>query len=162
MIDVMRLDERLIHGQVAVWTKGASFDTLLVVDDESANDKFLTNTLYMAAPSNLKTFVMTNEAALNVLCDPRCKTRHVFVVVKTIDTLLNIAQKAPDITEIVVSNYGRMVTSGKDRKSYTSNMFLDEDEAAKLKTLTTLGIPCYEQMTASGPKTPLENILKNA
>ncbi len=162
MIDLLRLDERLIHGQVAAgWVKQLPSDTLLVVDDESAKDKFLTNTLYMAAPANIKTFVMTNEEALGVLKDPRCAGRHVFVVVRTLDTLLNIAKNAPDIKEVQVSNYGRMVPSNKPRTGYTGNLFLDEDEAKKLKGVLSTGLPCFMQMTPTSPKTELAGILKN-
>ena len=72
MIDLLRLDERLIHGQIAAaWVKTLPVDTLLVIDDTSATDPFLTKTLYMASPANIKTFVMTNEEALKVLNDPR-------------------------------------------------------------------------------------------
>lgn len=163
MIDLLRLDERLIHGQVATgWAKTLPSDTLLVVDDESANDPFLTKTLYMAAPPQMKTFVMTNEKALEVLNDPRCATRHVFVVVRTLDTLLNIARSARDVKEVQVSNYGRMVpNSGGERKDYTGHLFLNDDEAKKLKEVLDTGLPCFMQMTPGSPKSELKTILKN-
>lgn len=163
MIDVLRLDERLIHGQIATaWIKAYPVDTLLVIDDESANDKFLTKTLYMAAPKNIKTFVMTTEQALNVLNDPRCETRHIFVVVRTIDTLTDIVEKAKGIQRINVSNYGRIITSKLERKGYGGNMFLDVEETAKLKKLLEHNIPMDFQMTPQSPKTPLANVLKDA
>lgn len=136
-------------------------DTLLVIDDTSATDPFLTKTLYMASPANIKTFVMTNEEALKVLNDPRCADRHFFVVVRTIDTPLNIAENAKDVKEVNVSNYGRLVTSGKERKGYTDHLFLDDDEAVSLKKVLAFDIPAFMQMTPSQPKTPLTNILKN-
>lgn len=163
MIDVLRLDERLIHGQIATaWIKAFQVDTLLVIDDESANDKFLTKTLYMAAPKNVKTFVMTTEQALNVLNDPRCKTRHIFAVVRTIDTLTDIVTRTNDIQRINVSNYGRIITSKLERKAYGGHMFLDAEEAEKLRKLLDHNIPMDFQMTPTSPKTPLENMLKNA
>lgn len=162
MIDLLRLDERLIHGQIAAaWVKTLPVDTLLVIDDTSATDPFLTKTLYMASQANIKTFVMTNEEALKVLNDPRCADRHIFVVVRTIDTLLNIAENAKDVKEVNVSNYGRLVTSGKERKGYTDHLFLDDDEAVSLKKVLAFDIPAFMQMTPSQPKTPLTNILKN-
>ncbi|MDO4198403.1 MAG: PTS sugar transporter subunit IIB [Erysipelotrichaceae bacterium] len=161
MVDLLRLDERLIHGQVATsWIKAKTFDTLLVIDDESAKDQFLSKTLYMAAPKGVKTFVMTNEEALNVLNDPRCKTRHVFVVVRSLDTLYNICKNAVDVEEVTLSNYGRMVPSDKERTQYTGHMFLDEDEVAKVKEVLDLGIPTYMQMIPSDPKKPASELFK--
>ena len=160
MIDFLRLDERLIHGQVAqAWAKVIKFDTLLVIDNTSAADDFLTKTLYMAAPSGCKTFVMGVDAALNVLCDPRCKERHIFVVIRKLDELLEVASKAPDIQEINVANYGKLVKSDKERKLYTQNLMLDNEELELLKKVMALGIPCAMQMTPTSEKKPLASII---
>lgn len=160
MIDFLRLDERLIHGQVAqAWTKVVKFDTLLVIDNVSAKDDFLTKTLYMAAPAGTKTFVMTVDQALGVLCDPRCKERHIFAVVRKLDELYEIASKAPDIAEINIANYGKLVPSRNERKSYTANLFLDEEEHAILKKVLDLGLPANIQMTPTSEKTELKKVL---
>ena len=160
MIDFLRLDERLIHGQVAqAWAKIIKFDTLLVIDNTSAKDDFLTKTLYMAAPSGCKTFVMDVDKALGVLCDPRCKTRHIFVVMRHLDELLEVASKAPDIQEINIANYGKLVKSSKERKLYTPNLMLDEDEYQLLKKISELGIPCNMQMTPTTEKKPLSSVI---
>lgn len=157
MVGIIRLDERLIHGQVATgWIKGGAFDTLLVIDDESAKDNFLCKTLYMAAPAEIRTFVMTTEEALNVLCDPRCKTRQIFAVVRTPKTLLDICSKAPDVQEIHISNFGRMVPSPTERTRYTGHFYLNEEEKAEMEKVMALGIPVYNQMAATSPKTPFE------
>ena len=162
MIDVLRLDERLIHGQVAVsWIKGSNFDTLLVVDDQSANDEFVKKTLYMAAPNNIRTFVMTTAEALNVLTDERSRDRHIFTVVRHIDTLLEIAKKAIDVKEINIGNYGRLVLSDKQRYSYGGKLFLDDEEKAKLLSLEELGIPASFQLSPQTPKESLKNALQN-
>jgi len=162
MIDVLRLDERLIHGQVAVgWVKGSNFDTLLVVDDDSANDDFVKKTLYMAAPADLRTFVMTTSEALNVLTNERSRNRHIFTVVRHIDTLLEVAEKAIDVKEINIGNYGRLVMSDKQRYSYGGKLFLDDDEKAKLLSLAKLGIPANFQLSPQAPKQSIESVLQN-
>ncbi len=162
MINVLRLDERLIHGQVAVgWVKGAKFDTLLVVDDASAKDEFIKKTLYMAAPSNIRTFVMTTEEALKVLTDERSRPRHIFCVVRHIDTLVTIAQQAIDVKEINIGNYGRLVLSDKQRYSYGGKFFLDDDEKARLEKVLELNIPANFQLSPQAPKQTLEATLKN-
>lgn len=162
MIDLLRLDERLIHGQVAAaWCKNLNCDTLLVIDNAAAADQFITNTLYMAAPANMKTFVMNVEKALNVLCDERSKTRHIFVVMRHIDEFVEVASKAPDIKQINVANYGKMSSSSKERKHYTSNLFLNEDELSELKKVLDLDIPSCVQMTPQVEKIPLDKVLAN-
>ncbi len=40
MLKLVRVDERLVHGQVAVgWTSDASANTILVANDEAQKDK---------------------------------------------------------------------------------------------------------------------------
>lgn len=159
---MIRLDERLIHGQIATaWCKSLCSDTLLVIDNSAAADEFITKTLYMAAPLNMKTFVMNVEDALNVLNDPRCRQRHIFIVMRHINEFLEVIGRIADIKEINIGNYGRMIPSEKPRISYTSNLFLNEDEAAELKRVLAFSIPCYMQMTPSVAKTELGKILDN-
>ena len=160
MIDLLRLDERLIHGQVAAaWCKSLNSDTLLFIDIAAAADKFITNTLYMAAPTNMKTFVMNVEDALKVLCDPRSETRHIFVVMRHISEFVEVASKAPNIREINVANYGKMLSSEEIRKPYTANLFLNDKEREELKKILDLDIPSCVQMTPQVEKIALDKVL---
>ena len=57
MIKITRVDERLVHGQVAfAWTNSLGADCILVVNDEAAADKIRATTLKLAAPAGIKFF----------------------------------------------------------------------------------------------------------
>jgi len=46
---LVRIDDRLIHGQVALgWSRAKGIDTILAVDDVVAKDKFQCSLLKMA------------------------------------------------------------------------------------------------------------------
>ena len=54
MIKITRVDERLVHGQVAfAWTNSLGADCILVVNDEAAADKIRATTLKLA-PAGIK------------------------------------------------------------------------------------------------------------
>lgn len=54
MIKITRVDERLVHGQVAfAWTNSLGADCILVVNDEAAADKIRATTLKLAAPAGI-------------------------------------------------------------------------------------------------------------
>lgn len=56
MIKITRVDERLVHGQVAfAWTNSLGADCILVVNDEAAADKLRATTLKLAAPRTMNT-----------------------------------------------------------------------------------------------------------
>ena len=62
MIKMVRIDERLIHGQVAmIWTKQLGVDRIIVVNDKAANDPIMTSTLKMAAPDRAKAIILDQE-----------------------------------------------------------------------------------------------------
>ena len=51
MVKLMRVDDRMIHGQVAIaWSKALEFKVLLVANDEAAASKTQTMALKMAGP----------------------------------------------------------------------------------------------------------------
>ena len=55
MIKSIRVDYRLLHGQVAVsWTASLGADCLLLVSDTVKNDPLRLNALKMAKPSGTK------------------------------------------------------------------------------------------------------------
>lgn len=55
-IVLTRIDNRLIHGQVATqWAKELAADVLIVANDEAAADTFRQELMNMAAPANVQT-----------------------------------------------------------------------------------------------------------
>lgn len=59
MISMMRIDDRLIHGQVAVmWSKELGISRIIVASDVIAKNEIQVSALKMAAPSGIKAAVM--------------------------------------------------------------------------------------------------------
>lgn len=64
----IRIDDRLIHGQViTAWSKIVLADRILVIDDEVASDPFMTKVLKIAAPSSVKVDVYDIKEAIEFL-----------------------------------------------------------------------------------------------
>lgn len=85
MIKAVRIDERLIHGQVAMtWTKSLNLTGLVVASDEAATNDIQKMTLKMAAPSNVKVIIKTVDDAIHLLKDPRAKDMRLMVLVPNV------------------------------------------------------------------------------
>ncbi len=68
MFKLLRLDERLIHGQVAfAWTNSLSADCILVANDGVAKDKLRATSLKLGAPAEVKFVVKSVEDAIKAL-----------------------------------------------------------------------------------------------
>ena len=61
----VRIDDRLIHGQVTVaWRPYLDYDGIWIVDDQVGSDPFLEEVLHIAAPAGVEVQVYTTEEAV--------------------------------------------------------------------------------------------------
>lgn len=88
MIKLLRLDERLIHGQVAIkWSRHTSVNRIVVIDDDAANNPIIQKSLMMAAPNTVKVAIKGIEAGIKLLNDPRCEEMKILVVTGNLENL---------------------------------------------------------------------------
>ena len=65
MIALLRIDERLIHGQVATsWSKALDIDTIVCASDEAAQNPLKKKMLLIAAPPGKKTHVRSVDEVI--------------------------------------------------------------------------------------------------
>jgi hypothetical protein len=65
-LKLVRVDDRLIHGQVvAVWLRAVGADRIVIVDDKTAQNEFLRDVLVLAAPQGtpVEVYGLTEGAA---------------------------------------------------------------------------------------------------
>lgn len=163
MIKLIRLDERLIHGQVAIkWSRHTGVDRILVLDDEAAGNEIIKKTLMMAAPASVKAAIKDVDSGIKILNDPRMETVKVLVLVSNPSDLLKVVNNVEGIPLINIGNYGRIAEKkqGEERKTYRSNLYAYEDEVSVFKEVIKSGIPCEYQTTPEEQAEKLESVLK--
>lgn len=158
MIVLFRIDERLIHGQVAVaWSKTLKVTHIVVASDKAAESELQKAALKMAAPADVKVTVRSMESAAEVLNDPRLADKRVMVVVKTPRDALNLARLVPGIPMVNLGNCGFLEGDGK--KNYSSYIRLDDGDIQVLRELQILA-PVEIQILPTEQKKTLDNFLK--
>lgn len=148
MIKWVRLDERMIHGQVATkWSQLLDVNRIIVADDQAASNEIIKKSLLMAAPANCKTAIVSVEKAISLCNDPRAEALKILLIVSTPENLLTIAEKCSGIPQINIGNYGRVAPKrgAETRKTYTKNLYAYDDEIETLKKVMATGIPCNVQ-----------------
>ena len=113
MIVQLRIDERLIHGQITTaWSRYLDVSRIVVASDKLAKDPLTTQTLLMSAPAGKKVAVKTIPDAIKLLSDPRVDTVRVLIIVDNPKDAVALVKALP-ITEVNVANYVKKKSANK-------------------------------------------------
>ena len=105
MIKLLRVDERLIHGQVAfAWTNSLKADCILIVNDAVAADKLRSNSLKMAAPAGVKFVVKTLKDAIPLLNGTKTNKYKLFLIVDNTSDALELVKNVKDVDHVNLGN----------------------------------------------------------
>lgn len=150
MIKLFRIDERLIHGQIAIkWSRHTNVDHIVVANDNAAVSEIMQKSLKMAAPAGIKTAIKNISDAITLLNDSRCDDMKILVLVNCPEDALKMVENISGIPYINVGNYGRVSREkeGMARSRYSSNLYCDKEEAEAFKKLLNSGLKCVYQTT---------------
>lgn len=163
MITFFRIDERLIHGQIAIkWSKHTGVSHIVVANDAAAGNPIIQKSLMMAAPSGIKTAIKTIDEAIGLINDPRAQSLKIMVLVNNPTDAVSVIEKVKGIPFINVGNYGRIAPEipGKPRKSYGRNIYCNEVEVEQFRKLVATGLKCIYQTTPEEPAEDVSRIFK--
>lgn len=143
-----RIDERLIHGQVAgIWTTSLDTQRIIVINDEAAMDPLQKSSLRMAAPSSMRLSVLTvEEAALNIT-NGKYGLQRLFLLFKNPTDVWRFVEAGGSIDTI---NVGNMSYKEGTREITKSIKVLPEEETIFQK-IHDHGIQITAQLVPSDP-----------
>lgn len=148
-IKLSRIDDRLIHGQVAtVWSKEAGAGRIIVVDDEVSNDEIRKTLLKQAAPPGIKVNVVDVDKAVRVYNNPKYANEDVFFLFTVPSAPLRMVKAGVPIKSVNVG--GMQFKEG--RKQITKAASVTDAEAADFLELEKLGVELDLRVVASDSK----------
>lgn len=125
MIRHLRIDNRLIHGQVTVvWMKMIGADTIIVCNDEAAADPIQQMALSMAAKGST-VYVFTIEETIKYAQEH--PEESMFIVCKFPSDALAILESGLEVQEVNVGNAAPI--EGTNYKMVTKSIAVTEDDA---------------------------------
>lgn len=161
MIKLLRLDDRMIHGQVATkWSRLLTVDRILVANDAAASSPLMVKSLLMATPSTCKTAVKSMKDSINILLNPKAADHDFLVIVANPQDLLTIVESVPGINKVNIGNWGILEESdGKQRERYGS-VCLSEDEKECVRKISEVIDDFYFQATPDAKALKASSIFK--
>lgn len=139
----VRIDGRLIHGQVAnLWATKLNIGRFMVVDDEVAKNDIEKSGLKLATPSGVKLSVLPVEKAANNIVAGKYDSQRLFIIAKKPNYILKLIELGVPIEEINVGN----MSQSKNTKSITKSINVEEKDIEDFKAINDLGVKIVSQM----------------
>lgn len=146
-IVLARVDDRLIHGQVMTsWLNYTGANKIVVIDDVTANDAFLTMIIKTLVPANIKTEVVKLNECVEMV--ERFEDHDkVIILAKTPIPYVLMAEHGIQLDKVNIGGMG--IKPG--RKTIYKNISASDDEIVQLQALLKKHIPVEIQMVAEDP-----------
>lgn len=163
MISLVRIDDRLIHGQVAVvWTKHLGVNRILVANDQIVNNDVQKMSLRMAAPDTAKCGIMAVKDAGDVLNDPRAENMKIMVIVNNAADARRLVEQVPAIRTLNVANFGRITDNLAAKTRISDTVYVTPEDVADFRAIAERGVNVEYQVLPSHPVKNLIEMLETA
>lgn len=152
----LRLDERLIHGQVATfWSRTLSASRIMVIGDEIVQDAIQREALKAVVPVGVKLSILTVDNACKKLNAGNYEGQRVFVVVNKPDTILKMIENGVKLKEVNIGNMGMK----EGRETVKKSVYCTPEEKQKILAIEEKGVPVYAQMVPNDEKKKFKDFI---
>lgn len=160
MITMMRVDDRLIHGQVAVmWSKELNIQRIIVASDPIAANELQASALKMAAPAGVKAAILSIDKAAEILTDPRAGAMRILVISNNPEDLLRVAEKIQEKPVLNIANYGRIGGSLSEKTKVAESVYLTDHDCEVIDKIAGLGLEIIHQPLPSDARQNFQKMM---
>ncbi len=152
MIKLIRLDYRLLHGQVCfTWVQHVSANRVIIVDDASATDDLKKAALKLAKPQGVRLNVFTIAATLKKMPKVLELDENIILIFGNTSALAQFCEAYPKVAQRVKVNYGATANKA-GAKQVDDSVFLNAAEQEDTRRILAQGVEIFSQQTPSMPK----------
>jgi fructoselysine/glucoselysine PTS system EIIB component len=156
MLKLVRIDDRLVHGQVAfTWTPALGIDCIIVANDRSAADEFLKMTMGLAKPAGVRLLIKSLKDVPACINDPKNKQSQVLVLIDSVKDAHALCAVLPEIRSV---NFGGL-RAKTGSKPISKAIALTDQDIALVRELLQQGIELEIRQVPTDKKQPVENLI---
>ena len=155
-VALVRVDDRLIHGQVVVgWGQSLGATHLVLVDDAVSANAWERDLYRMGVPPDMTVdFASVDEAARRIV-EWDGERRRTILVLNDIAAAVRLCSMAPQIKRV---NLGG-VHQGPGRRRRLPYVFMTDDEACELRDLAARGVEVIAQDVPTARAVPIRDLV---
>ena len=137
MIKLLRVDYRLVHGQVAIsWSGYLGADCILVANDEAAKDEMRQSVLRLSKPQRTKLVIKSIEDSIRAIKSGVTDKYNLFIVVNNIQDVESLAKEIPELNYV---NLG-VLPANENTKALSKAINVTSEDVKTLKKLLAKNI----------------------
>lgn len=157
MIVNVRVDHRLLHGQVAMaWNQMLGSDCILIANDDVPNDEIRKMSIKLAKPHNTKLVIKNMADSVKALTSGVTEKYRLFIVVETVQDVYKLAKESGLIQSITLGG----VKSRENTTQIAKAVFVTPQESSMLKELMTAGVEIEIRQVPNDTKIMAHDVLK--
>ncbi|ALB47759.1 PTS sugar transporter subunit IIB [Clostridium beijerinckii] len=156
MIKLLRVDYRLLHGQVALaWTQQINTDCILIANDKLMQDEIKKTTIKLAKPNGVKLVIKNIEDSIAAIKSGVTDKYKLFIIVETIEDAAKLSNELPDIKSINIG--GVMPREGT--RTITKSVPISKEEERILQELINRDVELEIRQVPGDKKILVKNVL---
>jgi PTS system mannose-specific IIB component len=153
----VRIDERLIHGQVAaMWTNVLRASRIMVIDDIASTDEIQKMALKMACPGGINLSILNCEKAALNFSENKYEGDRIFIVVKGPETVLKLWKLGLPLKDVNVGNMSSSVGTKQVKRSVN----VTDLDVENFEELAKLGATFTAQMVPNEDKVDFMKLIR--
>lgn len=153
---LVRVDDRLIHGQVVVgWVHALNADRIALVDDKIYQSDWERELYRLGVPSNVELLFESVESAARTIQDWKSSKHRTIVLLGDVLTLASLCKHSTEITEVNVGAIHQR-DGTTERLPY---VFLSETEGRVLRDLADRGVKITAQDVPTAHRVALRDFV---
>jgi PTS system mannose-specific IIB component/fructoselysine and glucoselysine-specific PTS system IIB component len=155
-LELCRIDDRLIHGQVVVgWGQPMGLGFIVLVDDEVACSEWERELYRMGVPPEMDVIFETVDGAASRIPEFESDTRRGMLLTGDVESMKRLSSLAPSLTKVNLGGIHHRV--GRAQK--LRYVFLAPEEERALRELAAAGVHVTAQDVPSARPVPLPDVL---
>lgn len=152
----VRIDDRLIHGQVASWwSTKLNIQRIIVANNKVATNETQKMALKMSVPSNCFSSMISIETASSNLKENKYGDQRIMLIANCPQDLQKIINLGVTLNEINVGN----LSNRNNTTKVTNSIYISKEEYLAFKEISKLGVVIVNQMTPDDKKNDFMKII---
>lgn len=138
MTNYIRVDDRLIHGQIiANWASYLNVKNIVGIDEKTAKNPALQSIMKMSVPKNYLCYICTMKDSIEVIKELSATDQSNFIIVRFPHLLEELLDNIKDVKSVNIGN-----VSKKEGKSYeiSNNVYFTEEDLDVVDRLFNKGV----------------------